>query len=144
MTATATCPTCGHPDTHTALAGCTYAEADRFCTCTTRWVRPKTLDDARAERDAALETVTAGTDPDWEAAAIEAVRVLAARHPDTFTTDDVWDLLAERGAPECREPRALGTIMREALRHGVVRAEGYAPSRRRRMAPVRLYIGASS
>lgn len=139
-TPTTACPTCGHSAAHSALAGCTYVDGATYCPCSERWSRPKTLAVAAAERDVAMTAVSLHTDPAWEAAAIDAIRTLADR-PEPFTSDDVWDLLAERGAPECREPRALGTIVREAIRHDVIKPDGFVSSRRRHCTPIRSYVG---
>ena len=143
---TATCPSCGHSDRHSGLAGCLWSDGEAFCTCTARWAAPKSNAVAIAERDEALARVAEHTDPSWEAEAVQAIYTLAARRfPDDnlveFTTDDVWDLLAERGIPAPHEPRALGTIVREATRQGVIRVVGWAPSRRRHQSPIRVFLG---
>lgn len=104
----------------------------------------KTLEQAHAERDEAMVRAEQGMDPTWGQHAAQAVRDLAtleAVDGDPFTADDVWELLADRGVPAPREPRALGPVLK-ALADGpdaVVKSVGFAPSRRRHGAPVTAY-----
>lgn len=74
-------------------------------------------DGARA-RDVAVERAERGADPAWLEAAAAAIRTVAGRGP--FTTDDVWKELDRRGAPDPREPRALGAVMTAARRAGTI------------------------
>lgn len=148
----AVCPSCGHAEVHSTLSGCLYTDTLRgvYCTCTATWAAPKTLADAARERDEAMARAAEAADADWVADAYHALETLAGRHWEDsgdglgFTTDDVWDLLAERGVPAPREPRALGTIVREAVREGLIRRTGaYRPSRRRHCSPIPVYVGAT-
>lgn len=137
---TPVCPTCGHPDTHSALVGCLNVEG---CDCSASWAPPKTLEDAHQERDAAMAQVSAGTSPEWKTEAEKAVTALATRGED-FTPDDVWDYLTEREVTAPREPRALGPILKRLSNANVIRAKGFTESRRRHGSPVRVYEAGSA
>lgn len=74
----------------------------------------------------------------WKQAASEALMTLAKSKPE-FTTDELWDLLAERGV-HTGEPRALGAIMQSAHRSGMIKSSGkYVASYRRHKAPIILW-----
>lgn len=80
---------------------------------------------AVAARDAAIEAVEAGADPDWFARAMSVV-VELARSGRPFTSDDVWDQL-----PTTAEPRALGAVMRRVAVDRLIAKTGRTlPSRR--------------
>lgn len=72
---------------------------------------------AQRAGDEAVARVERHATGEWKVAARAAVLAVAA-HRDAFTTDDVWALL-ERANMQPREPRALGPIMRRAVREGV-------------------------
>lgn len=133
-----TCPTCDHDATHSPLVGCLAMD----CDCEAAWSRPKTMADAVAERDEAMERVSTTTDPTWATHATRAINHLAVETAASggFTADDVWDLLARVGAPECHEPRALGPLLRGMVREGVIDIDGWASSRRRHASPIRRYV----
>ncbi len=63
--------------------------------------------------DYSVEMVHANVEPTWWVAAIRAV-YLASRELGTFTTDDVWARLPREYTTH--EPRAMGAVMREAVR----------------------------
>lgn len=130
------CPNCSHPASdHSNLAGCLLTT----CGCSTKRRDIQVTAD-RAATAEALDRVERGSDATWVAAANSAVDDLAhAGKP--FTTDDVWDLLADRRVAEPREPRALGPVMKDAARAGRIRLEGYATSRRRHGSLIRSYVG---
>ena len=67
-------------------------------------------------RDAALARVAAHADPDFMAAALAAVERVAATR-DEFTTDHVW---VEIGTAQTHERRAMGAVMRQAMRLKIV------------------------
>lgn len=70
-------------------------------------------------RDAAIAQAEEHARRAWLDAAYEAtIRVARAHHE--FTSDDVWELLAE-GWPDLpvREPRAIGPVLLRATRAGV-------------------------
>jgi hypothetical protein len=69
-------------------------------------------------------------DPAWLAQAYSAIQHLCAQR-FSFTSDDVWALLDARNVPAPREPRALGAVMRQAARDGLLEASGeYVQSER--------------
>ena len=86
---------------------------------------PAGFDASAGERalQAALVDVEHGADPEWQAAVWLALRAVIARAVE-FTTDEVWLVLAERGVPAPREPRALGPIMRQAVMLGLAESTG--------------------
>lgn len=138
------CANCGHRWTHTTLVGCLAEDCDcEGYASPGETYTPKTLATAHQERDAAMEKAQRGTDPDWEAAAVEAVLSLVEREKVSstpFTPDDVWDWLGTNGWEPPREPRALGPILRRLAKADIIRASGFTESRRRHGAPVRLYV----
>jgi hypothetical protein len=69
---------------------------------------------ARKARDQAIDQVQRSADQAWLARAMEVVCKLAAQK-DEFTSDDVW-----RHLESPREPRALGAVMRDAMRERVI------------------------
>ena len=83
-----------------------------------------------AARDKALAQVEANADPAWKIHARTAIEFLAkTRHE--FTTDDVWQHLADRHQEGPREPRALGAMMTTAARDGwIMPTDRYVPSAR--------------
>lgn len=98
-----------------------------------------TLDDAMALRDEALERVEKAADEFWKRQAA----LIVADYADLgmqFTTDDVMNTLGRQGVTT-PEPRALGPIMRHALKAGLVRRVGYTPSKRRHCSPIPIYVG---
>lgn len=144
MTTSPACPDCLHSDAHSRLAGCTWSDALAFCTCSTAWTAPKTLATARAEADEAMERVEAATDPGWLAHAADAVAHLARPGMPAFSTDDVWHLLAERKVAPPAEPRAIGPVMKTAVRSGLLVQDGYTQSVRRHASVIRTYVGANA
>lgn len=134
-----TCTTCGHDTKHTPLVGC--LEID--CDCTEELAWTKTLEQARQERDASLDQVERGTDPDWANQAEAVVLDLAARERDgyagEFSGDEVWHALKAREVPAPREPRALGPILKRLTNAGKITPSGFKESTRRKGSPVRTY-----
>lgn len=131
------CQNCQHPAMdHSNLAGC----MSPGCRCTRKRKAIQAAADAAATTQA-LAAVETGTDPKWRTAASDAVAHLASLGAP-FTTDDVWDHLADTGVEHPREPRALGPIMRAAAGPGgLIRLEGYGASRRRHGSLLRSYVG---
>jgi hypothetical protein len=72
------------------------------------------LDRARQDRDAGIQRADTGTPEAWKDAALEAVRSLAHSR-ETFTTDDVWPLIAEPDPPNAR---AMAGVMLRAAAAG--------------------------
>jgi hypothetical protein len=83
---------------------------------------------ASEARDAAIARVGAASVAFVGAASIVVTDL--ARSLAEFTTDDVWDALAGCSL-EVREPRALGAVMRDMQRLGVIApTDRYRPSAR--------------
>jgi hypothetical protein len=80
---------------------------------------PRAFDVAMAEteRDRALRRVERAADPDWTRHVERVVARIAQRLP-TFSTDEVWAALDE--SYSTHEPRALGAIMVDMARRGII------------------------
>ena len=75
------------------------------------------VDRGAASRDAAIEAVDAGASTAWKESCLSAIRKVATlRHE--FTTDAVWYILDRSLTPPPREPRAMGAMMRKAVKLG--------------------------
>ena len=72
-----------------------------------------------AARDEAIDRVGRSVDPEWYACVLDAIEHVAARGRD-FTTDDVWEVLAEREVNRPRERRAMGAAMNRMKHAGVI------------------------
>ena len=96
----------------------------------------------QALADEAIARVGAHADQSWLDAAIGVVGALALLC-DTFTTDDVWQMLDKREVTPTHEPRAMGAVMRRAKRAGVCAAsDSYTPSTRPEShgRPIRVWV----
>ena len=93
----------------------------------------RTLFDAMAERDAAVNKVESNTDSNWLRAAETVIKMLAKSRVNGFTTDDVWEQLDRIGMTgQVHDNRALGPVMSRCARSKIIVATGqYAPSVRR-------------
>lgn len=81
--------------------------------------QPDNLLDFGAAQEAKVEAVArveSHANARWLTTARQAVGWLALTQP-SFTTDDVWRVLAGRDA-STHEPRALGAVMKQAARLG--------------------------
>lgn len=76
-------------------------------------------DASRSAANEAIERVERNADPTWKAEAWVAI-LTVARTQHIFTGDDVWATGLERP----HEPRALGPLMRRAMKAGVCRKTG--------------------
>lgn len=78
----------------------------------------RSLAEAITSRERAIVLVAEHANVSWKDVALVAVRLTAERQ-DTFISDDVWDTLAEL-FPEfdTHEPRAMGAVMRQAVKAG--------------------------
>jgi hypothetical protein len=89
---------------------------------------PTPVESARSHGHAEAERAASRASrirPGWRQSALDAVRAYAESH-ERFMAEDVRifiDLPAEADA------RALGAIMCDARRAGIVKADGYAPAR---------------
>lgn len=70
-------------------------------------------DEAARRRDAAIDQVDAGADPEWKDIALEFVYKLCLDKFE-FVAEETW----ERGLDKPREPRALGPVMKRAVALG--------------------------
>lgn len=70
-------------------------------------------------RDEAIARVEENAEPVWKKAATMAIRSLAVEL-DEFTTDDVWEWLYSMAIEAPHEPRALGAMMLQASRDGLI------------------------
>jgi hypothetical protein len=69
-------------------------------------------------RDAALERVEAAAHEEWLIAAADAVTYLAAMYEE-FDADAIWALLRQ-SEHTTHEPRAMGAVLRNAARDGMI------------------------
>lgn len=67
-------------------------------------------------------------DQDWLTRAREVVKALIAAG-EPFTTDHIWYRLEQLGVAT-HEPRALGALIRQAAKQGVIQRQGYIPTTR--------------
>jgi len=96
---------------------------------------------ARAARDDAMSRVDEHAPDAWKIEADAAI-VWLARTRAEFTTDDVWQYLADGDVPMPPEPRALGPRMLAAAKRGVVgRTDRVVTCKRpeRHGAPIRVW-----
>ncbi len=81
-----------------------------------------------ALRDESMAQVEAHADDAWKLAAwdalVRSVGIALARPKAEFTTDLVWWCLNDAGAVPAREPRALGPVMKQAQRQGLISFTG--------------------
>lgn len=102
-----------------------------------------TLDEAIEARDQAIQQVEDHADGKWMDLAVACVLGIAAtRRP--FTSDHIWDVL-DGFDIEPHEPRALGAVMKQLSRRGVIRPTGnYVQSSRPKChaRPVKEWIAA--
>ena len=90
-----------------------------------------TLDDARRQRDAALEQVQRNADPAWCDRALEVIRQVCEERADWHS-----DVLWEFGLDEPAEARALGPVIQRAARLGwCSRTDRVRPSVRSHLSP---------
>jgi hypothetical protein len=74
--------------------------------------------------DEAIERVDQHADPDWKEAALAAVRSVAERAAE-FTADDVWEeLVTNWPDAQTHDPRALGPVIRRAVKAGWIEHTG--------------------
>lgn len=79
--------------------------------------------DAPSAKIVAITRVESNADPHWMASARAELETVARLH-DEFSTDAVWERLANHDTPLPREPRAMGAIMRKAARDGLIEPTG--------------------
>ncbi|MDT0270615.1 hypothetical protein RM844_30515 [Streptomyces sp. DSM 44915] len=96
----------------------------------------------RAARDAGMARAEQRTAPSWAAACQAAIRVMAARG----VPFQAADMVAEGLVDEPADHHQWGPQLAIAARRGVIRAHGYAPSRRAttKASACRQWIGTSA
>lgn len=100
---------------------------------------PSLLDTPEETTEAAIQRSRDGTPSRLRAEAYAAVERAATR-ARFLTVDDVRDELEAAGQADYFDLRALGPVLRQAARAGVVVATTeYAPSRRRHSSPLRVW-----
>jgi hypothetical protein len=77
--------------------------------------RRSTVDRARVERDAAIESVADKAGAAWTELAFEFLRRYAVRNA-LFTPEDVTDAMAIEGQPQPHDLRAWGAVYQRARR----------------------------
>ena len=89
-------------------------------------INPFDLEKGEKLRDAAIKQVGDNASSKWLEAALAAVQRVAEAN-DEFTTDEVWAEVAEM----THEPRAMGAVMRIAVRKKlVIPTNQYQPTKR--------------
>jgi hypothetical protein len=91
---------------------------------------PSTYDTEQAieNRDSAIDQVEKNASARWKKAALDAVSWVAANNEE-FIVDAVWQRLGT--LPEPSEPRAMGAVMRRAVKQGLIKGtDRYLPSSR--------------
>jgi len=100
--------------------------------------KPKTMEDAKQERDVAMQSVEMNADERWKMYCIEKVKLLADTM-ETFTSDDLMDAIIKDGNLP-HDNRAIGPVMRKASRlHLIEPCKWFVPSRRRHMAHICMW-----
>ncbi len=74
-------------------------------------------------RDAGMAQAEGAAPEEWKGLAAIALRDVRDRGPE-FTSEDVRDLLEERGTGDPPEPRAMGPVMMAAHRRGYIEPSG--------------------
>jgi hypothetical protein len=94
-----------------------------------------------AAKEEAVSRVEANASRAWLDAAWEALR-FSSQHYREITADEVWALLWTDGVAAPHDPRAMGAIMRRAVREGLLAATSeFRPSAlpQNHRRPVRVY-----
>jgi len=85
---------------------------------------------ATEAKEKAIAQVATATNPEWFAECYRIV-VATATNTNEFTTDDIWQALADAKLPTPHEPRAIGAVLRHAAANKLIRpTDRYRPSQR--------------
>jgi len=76
-------------------------------------------------KEEGMAMAEAGASEAWKAAASSAIAE-AAKSYRKFTSDEVWVILHSNGITAPHEPRAMGPMMRNASRSGLISKTGYS------------------
>jgi len=74
-------------------------------------------------RDEGMARADAHVEPGWKHMAVRAF-IKVSYGKDEFTTDDVWEQLDEWEVDPPHEPRAMGPLVTQLLREGVIEHTG--------------------
>lgn len=77
-------------------------------------------DDGEHGKEEGMARAIRGANPEWAAEMDRFARTIAKRQAE-LTTEDVWLMHHKFGKYATPEPRALGPIMRELARDGIIR-----------------------
>lgn len=98
-----------------------------------------TIFDAIQQRDTAIAQIERATKQTFTDSATNAVKTVG-RMRQLFTTDDVWNWLAQHAGEIAHDNRAIGPVMSKLAKANVIRPTGeYRPSVRRHCAPIRVW-----
>jgi hypothetical protein len=78
-----------------------------------------------AGKEEGMAMAEAGASEAWKAAASSAIAE-AAKSYRKFSSDEVWVILHSKGISAPTEPRAMGPMMRNASRSGLISKTGYS------------------
>lgn len=88
------------------------------------------IQEADKAKHEAIDRVEANASPQWLTACYSVITQVAFSR-DIFTSDDIWDALDRAKVDAPAEPRALGSVMRQAMRDGLITTtDKYVPSTR--------------
>lgn len=73
--------------------------------------------------EAAIKQAEENADTEWQKLAWQTLKTVAESRPE-FTTDQLWAILDTYPNIKTHEPRAMGGIMRRAIKHGWVQKTG--------------------
>jgi len=99
----------------------------------------KTYAVAVVQRDTAMKQVCDNTSDEFRACAEQAI-VSVGKQNHKFTGDDIWDWIMSKTTIRSHDNRALGPIIKRMASAKTIEATGeYLPSRRRHLAPIRVW-----
>lgn len=99
----------------------------------------KTLNQARAERNNAMSRAEKNSSRAFRKSARNIILDILSRK-ETFIADDVWYEAKKRRIKQPREPRALGPIITNLLKEGIItRTRRFTQSKRRHATAMRIW-----
>lgn len=78
------------------------------------------LPEAIKARDEAIARVDTNMDERWKQACRNAIMEIASIKAE-FTTDDVWELMYQKNIDQPHENRAMGAVIREIHKLGIIK-----------------------
>ena len=76
-------------------------------------------------KEEGMAKAEAGASEEWKMAASLAIMDVAKKNKE-FTADEVWEVLQRMGITGPQEPRAMGPMMRNAAKLGMITKTGYS------------------